>query len=230
MWFVLMIIGIYMCMPFIKPIVETDVKIKYYIILAFVFAFVVPEAVTLTNDFGSELLIKGVSAINKDVNKMYMHIVLGYVSYFVLGYYINKTDLSKRQRTIIYVLGMLGFMFTVVMDLIVALKTQIGCDNYYGYFNVNVLFEAIAVFTWFKYKKYNLHKLNSFIQKLSKYSFGAYLVHVLVIKQLDIRFGLNTLSFNSAYAVICIGVLVCMVSFAISAILNKIPVVKKYMV
>lgn len=230
MWFVLMIIGIYMCMPFIKPIVETDVKIKYYLILAFVFAFVIPEVTTLVKDFGNELIIKGGDAIKADVNAMNMHIVLGYVSYFVLGYYINKIDLSKRQRIIIYVLGIIGFTFTVVIDLIVALKTQVPCSHYYGNFTVNILFEAVAVFTWFKYKKYNWHRLNLFIQKLSKYSFGAYLVHVFVIRQLNGRFGLNTLSFNSVFAVICIGVLVFTVSYTISAILNKIPIVGKYMV
>lgn len=230
MWFILMIIGIYMCMPFIKPIVETDIKIKYYLILAFVFAYVVPEIITLMNDFGNDLIIKGSVAIDSNINNMNMHIVLGYTCYFVLGYYINRIDLNKRQRAIIYVLGILGFMFTVVMDLIVALKTQTYCHNYYGNFTVNILFEAIAVFIWFKYKKYNKYQLNLFIQKLSKYSFGAYLVHILVIEQLDIRFGLNTLSFNPAFAVICISVLVFIVSFAISATLNKIPIVKKYMV
>lgn len=230
MWFILMIIGIYMCIPFIKPIVETDAKIKYYLVLAFVFAFVVPEVTTLINDFGNGLIIKSAGAITGDVNKMNMHIVLGYASYFVLGYYINKTNLSKRQRILIYVLGILGFTFTVVMDLIVAIKTQVYCDHYYGYFSVNVLFEAIAVFTWFKYRKYNWDRLNSFIQKLAKYSFGAYLIHVLVIKLLKKHFGLNTLSLNAAFAVICIGILVFAISFFISAILNKIPVVKKYMV
>ena len=230
MWFILMIIGIYMCMPFIKPIVETDAKIKYYLILAFVFAFVVPEVITLINDFGNEWMIKWGSAINDDVDKMNMHLILGYTSYFVLGYYINKTDLGKRQRAVIYVLGIFGFMFTVLMDLIVALKTQMGCKNYYGNFTVNVLFESIAVFTLFKYKKYNRYRLNLFMQKLSKYSYGAYLAHVLVIERLNIWFGLNTLSFNSVFAIICIGALVFTISYTISAILNKVPVVKKYIV
>lgn len=230
MWFILMIIGIYMCMPFIKPIVENDVRIRYYLILAFVFAFIVPEVTTLVKDFGNETLIQVVGAINYSVNKMNMHIVLGYISYFVLGYYINKTDLIKRQRIMIYVLGILGFMFTVMMDLIVAFKTKEPCSNYYGNFTVNVLFEAIAVFTWFKYKNYNWHKLNSFMKKLSKYSFGAYLVHALIIERLNTCFGVNSLSFNPVFSIVCIGVLVFGLSFAISAILNKIPVVKKYMV
>ena len=129
MWFVLMIIGIYMCIPIIKPIVETNVKIKYYLLLSFVFAFVVPEVTVLTNDFGNELIVKFVNTINNDVNTMRM-----------------------------------------------------------------------------------------------------YFVHVFVLEQLYVRFGLNALSYNPVFAVIYIGVLVFVISFALSAILNRIPVVKKYVV
>lgn len=202
----------------------------YYLALAFVFGFLIPQSVTLTKDFGDALSIKVVETIYDNINNMKMHIVLGYVSYFILGYYLNKIDIHKRQRGIIYLLGIVGFVSTIFLNLIVALKTQTCCENYYGNFNVNILMESIAVFTWFKYTEFNRGKWNAFVQKLSKYSFGAYLIHVLIIKQLDIHLGLNTLSFNSVLAVICIGVVVFVISFSISAILNQIPIVKKYMV
>lgn len=230
MWFILMIIGLYMCMSFIKPIVNSDERIRYFLLLAFLFAFVVPEFVTLANDFGNEIVVKGMTVFESDVDSMNMHIVLGYVSYFVLGYYFNKIDLEKWQRIIVYILGVFGFAFTIIVDLIVALKTQIPCSNYYGYFTVNVLFEAMAVFTWCKYHTFNHNKLNMFIQKLSKYSFGAYLVHALVIEQLNIRMGLNTLSFNPTISVIIISAITFILAFGISAILNHIPVIKKYLV
>ena len=95
---------------------------------------------------------------------------------------------------------------------------------------MNVFFEALAVFTWFKYRKYNNDKMNRFISVLSKYSFGAYLVHVLIIEQLNTLAGINTLSFNSIFSVICIGVFVTVVSFVISALLNNVPVARNYMV
>lgn len=230
MWFVLMIVGIYMCIPFIKPIVEDDSKIRYFLLLAFFFAFIIPEFLTLLNDFGNGLVIKGANVISQHVNNMKMNIVLGYASYFILGYYINKITLNKRQRLMIYVMGAFGFVATIGLDLVVALRTQTFCDNYYGNFTVNVLLEALAVFTWFKYRKYNNKKINTFVQKLSKYSFGAYLVHALVIEQLNLRLGLNTLSFNSVFSVISIGIMVFIISFVVSALLHQIPIVKKYMV
>ena len=69
-----------------------------------------------------------------------------------------------------------------------------------------------------------------FIQKLSKYCFGAYLVHALVLERLNDQMGLNSLSFHPVFSIICITVIVFTISFAISAVLNCIPVIKKYMV
>lgn len=230
MWFIFMIIGIYMCIPFIKLIIQTNNGIKYYLLLSFIFAFVIPEIVTLTKDFGNELMINVVNIINDNVNNMRMNIVLGYVGYFILGYCLNKITLNKNQRIIIYILGLFGFAFTIGMDSLVALRTQIYCDNYYDYLTVNVLFESIAVFTWFKYGIFNKKRINKFVKRLSKYSFGAYLIHVLVIEQLSIRFGLSTLSFNPIISVIIVGVVVIIISFGLSGILNHIPIVKKYIV
>ena len=95
---------------------------------------------------------------------------------------------------------------------------------------MNVLFETLGVFTWFKYQDYKFEFLNEQISKLSKYSFGAYLVHVFVIEAVDVIFGINTLSFNPVGTVICIGIIVFVISFTISAVLNQIPVIKKYIV
>lgn len=230
MWFILMIIGLYICIPFIKPIAEDEKRTKYYLLLALIFAFVIPTLTALSKDFTGGLVAKGVSAINEDVNFMNMKMVLGYSGYFVLGYYLNKITLTKRQRTIIYVLGMIGFISTILLTSAVTIKTQQYCENYYGNFCINVLLESIAVFTFFKYKNFSAEKLHPIIMKLSKYSFGVYLVHALVIEQLDKWFGLNTLSFNPILSVICIVVIVSVISFSVSAILNQIPIIKKYLV
>ena len=230
MWFILMIVGIYMCIPFIKAIAESDFRVKYFLLLSFIFSFVFPEIITLTKDLGNELVVRASNALTSNLTNIGMQMVLGYSSYFILGYYLDKIELNRRQRLIIYALGFVGFTFTIVMDLIVALKTQNCCDNYYGYFNVNILFEAVAVFTLFKYRKYEKDKMNAIIQKMSKFSFGAYCVHVLIIEQLDKRLGLNTLSFNPILAVLSLGIIVFVVSFSLSVLLNRIPIVKKYIV
>ncbi len=59
MWFIFMIIGIYMCIPLIKPIVQNDGRCRYYLLLALFFAFFIPEIMTLLSDFGGRTDKKG---------------------------------------------------------------------------------------------------------------------------------------------------------------------------
>lgn len=229
MWFIPMIIGIYICIPFIKKIVSDKTILNYFLLLSFVFAFLIPYLVTLANDFAPEIIIRGIEALNGNVTNMNLYMVMGYVFYFILGYYLNNVRLSKKQRCYIYILGVIGFVLTIVLDLVVALKTQTCCKNYYGYFTINVMLESVAVFTIFKYVHFKDNKTYKFIVVLSKYSFGAYLVHALVIEALSF-IGLNTLSFNPIISVPTIGIIVFIVSFLVSAICNKIPILKKYIV
>lgn len=230
MWFLLMIATTYMCIPFIKPIVENGKRTRYYLLLAFLFAFAYPTVLKLAGDFAGERINRVASAINDDVNSMNRNLVLGYTAYFVLGYCLDKIMLSGKQRAVIYLLGIAGFVSTVVLSSAASLKAQACSTRYYDEFCVNVLLESVAVFTFFKYKTWNSEKLYPIVLKLSKYSFGAFLVHVLVLEQLDVRLGLNTLRFHPVLSVISIGMIVCLVSFSVSALLNRIPILKKFVV
>lgn len=233
MWFVLMIIGLYMCIPFIKKIVSEERTTKYFLVLSFVFAFFIPWSIRITNDFvayKSEIVTKIVGVVNSNVSSMSMNMVLGYTFYFVLGYYLDRKEIEKKYRGIIYIIGILGFAFTVVVDLVVALRTKQCCGNYYGYFNVNVLCEAVAIHTLFKYHDYRNERLNRFAVTLSKYGFGAYLIHAFFIEKLSSVLHFNTLSFNAIASVPVISAIVFLLAFCVSTIMNQIPIIKKYIV
>lgn len=64
---------------------------------------------------------------------------------------------------------------------------------------------------------------------LAKYSFGAYLVHLLV-RDAIAHAGLNTLSMNALIAVPLITLLTAAGSYAVSALLNRIPFADRYIV
>ena len=230
MWFLPMMIGIYMCIPIIKQIVRTKESTKYFLIVSFVFAFIIPQSVNVANDFIGGLVAFGINEINDIVIKnMKMNLVLGYAFYFILGYYLNNSELTKKQRTVVYCLGVFGFLSTILLNAAVAWKTDKPCQLYYGNFNVNVALEAIAVHTLFKYRNFDNEKLNVFVSKLSKYSFGVYLVHVFVIELLKV-IGLDTMRFLPIISVPVISVITIIVSFAISFVINKIPKISKWIV
>ena len=51
MWFIPMIIGLYMSVPILKEILKSKSTTKYFIVLSFIFAFVVPQITYMSKDF-----------------------------------------------------------------------------------------------------------------------------------------------------------------------------------
>ncbi|WP_314850264.1 acyltransferase family protein [uncultured Solobacterium sp.] len=233
MWFVLMIIGLYMCIPFMKKIVSDETVMKYFLKLSFIFAFLIPWVLKIVNDFvgsNNSMIQKMVTTIDSNLMNMGMSMVLGYTFYFILGYYLDRIEIKKDVRVMIYVAGILGFIFTVVADAGLSIKTQVANSNYYGNFEVNVLLEVIAVHTFFKYHTFQNEKMNQLVVVLSKFGFGAYLIHTFIIESMAAILHFDTLSMNAWISVPLISIIVFGVSMGVSAVLNHIPVIKKYCV
>ena len=233
MWFVLMIIGLYMCIPFMKKIISDETVMKYFLKLSFIFAFLIPWVLKIVNDFvgsNNSMIQKMVTTIDSNLMNMGMSMVLGYSFYLILGYYLDRIEIKKDVRVMIYVAGILGFIFTVVADAGLSIKTQVANSNYYGNFEVNVLLEVIAVHTLFKYHTFQNEKVNQFVVVLSKFGFGAYLIHTFIIESMAAILHFDTLSMNAWISVPLISIIVFGVSMGISAVLNHIPVIKKYCV
>ena len=222
MWFLLMIAGLYMIVPFVKKIAESGSLTKYFLALAFLFAFFLPESIEIISLFSKEYeKIAGTFA-----DHFHLKFVGGFTAYFLLGYFLNRSSLSRRAERLIYFAGIAGFAATVLMSLHASLF--IGRPSgFYNDHTVNVMFEAISVFVFFKAK---FNRPSRIIRALSQYSFGAYLVHVAVIGIIINKLGLNTLTFNPLLSIPVISVIVFVISFGISAVLNHIPVINKYIV
>ncbi len=226
MWFLFMIVGLYIIVPLVKPIVKSMELTKYFLLLSFVFTFVIPQTVKLVS-----LKYPSIASLaNGMLGKVYFHFTLGYVSLFVCGYYLNKVDLGKRMRAVIYVLSICGFLVTIVGTSMLSVSGQKANVMLYDYLTVNVMLEAVGIFVLMKdifERKAVGVRIEKVLGLLAKYSFGAYLVHILVLDELVRIFGLNTLSFYPAFSIPVISVIVIVISFVISAVLNHIPLLKK---
>ena len=229
MWFIPMIVGLYMCIPIIKKITESKTASCYFLILSVLFTFVLPQIKVLSCDFIGGLFYSGIKEVSGVISTMNMELVLGFSFYFILGYWLNNMELTKKQRQIIYILGVLGFLLTIILNSIMTWKTNAPYTTYYDSFSVNVMLEAIAVHTWFKYRSYACQRMNKVMSVLSKCCFGAYLVHVFVIAGFS-AIGLDTMTLFPAISVPVMGLLVTTVSIIISLIIHKIPVLNKWIV
>ena len=225
LWFLYMIAGLYMVVPFLNAIVSDRKTALYFVIGSFVFASFLPQLAAVAG-----FLSPGLSAeIKKLVSKLMLHLVLGYSGYFVLGYLLHYTPIHKKCETAIYVLGVLGLVVTVAATALLSRRTQAKTEAFFSYLTVNVFFTSAAVFVFAKnhlnrpVSSVNNQNLLAF---LSKCSFGVYLIHPFFLQFLT----QERFAFHPLLSVPIRAIIVFFISLLISGLLNKIPVVKDWLV
>lgn len=228
MWFLYMIAGLYMIVPFLRKIVESLELTKYFLGLSLMFSFVLPQIIDVVS-LKSEGIAKEVDGV---LTVMNLHFTMGYVFYFVYGYYLNNIVIQKKVKWIVYLLGICGFTVTVLASAVVSIVEREPIQIFYSNFTVNVMLESTMIFV-FAINNLNINssaRINETIRRLSKYSFGAYLVHPIVIDLLKDVIGFHTLSYNPLISVPVLGAIVAIISFAVSWMINCIPILNKYVV
>lgn len=231
MWFLLMIIGLYMMLPLLNEMVKNDTLVKYFLALAFIFASLLPTLKQFYESFGPYISDERVSivinALFKDVTVMNVCMVSGYIGYFVLGYFMDSMKISVKTEMVIYILSILGFVSTVLLTAYFSRRSGTADVGFYNNMRVNVLLETIGIFTFFKCRVSKINvKHRERLTFLSKCSFGCYLVHTLVLQSLDHYYGINTKALPAGISVIVLAVFVFVLSYLISIVLNRIPIVK----
>ena len=164
------------------------------------------------------------------IGNLNLHLVLGYVGYYVLGYYLKQNTLSRAAEFALYLLGALGAAVTVGGTALLSRQRGELVQVFYNYDSPNVALMSVAVFVLFRYVL-GVSEERSRRERLSKaaqVSFGIYLVHDLFLMLLR-RVGIDALSFAPALAVpvLAAGIFLC--SFAVAWVLSKIPLVGRYL-
>ena len=157
---------------------------------------------------------------------------IGYAVYCMLGYYIKNHNISIRTTK------------WITMAAVAAGAVEVVGKPFYpekiaslGYYDIGTIFTSAAVVLWirkiFEHPSDRIQKFlgrrQNIIYALSKWSFGAYLVHDFILQYfidsrsyLLVRYPLQMLAMDEVIVVIA--------SFAVSALLNQIPFVRKYFV
>ncbi len=224
MWFLFMITGLYIVTPLLRKITVSKNTTEYFLIIGAVFGI----GVSTFNSTPLANIAPGVT--NYVFNCIDLGALGGYVFFFVLGYYLYKFSLPKWANTVLIVSGFLGCVLSIVLTIVT--KNQSDAPYYYSHFFLPVTLECIAVFLVGKIfiSKINFsEKSEKIIFKLSKYSFGVYLVHDLVLTVIR-PFVTDYLGGLPVVAILVATAVTTIISFAISVVINKIPVLNKYVV
>ena len=225
-----MIIGLYLCIPIMKKLVENEKILRYYFLLSIIFTFLFSQIMNILGDYTGESTEIVRQAISNIIGNMNLKILMGFPFYFMLGYYLDKKELSQKAEKLIFIIGIIGFLLTILLNSLTSLYVGKQLATYLGNFNINVLAESVLVFVLFKKWKKSPGSLYPLVTKLSKYSFGAYLVHILILGALKNIFNIDSMTFPSFISIPLLLLIVGILSFLISFFINQIPFLKKYIV
>lgn len=226
MWFLFMIVGLYLIIPLLQKFVPDTALVRYFLLLGLVFTFLLPQLAALSSLVSRETG----SVLNTIITYSHLQLPLGFTVYFVGGYYLSNRAFTGHKELVIYSAGIAGFLFTVFASAGVSAAQGTATTLFYGHDTFNVLCMSAAIFV-FARQHFNFphmgDRARSVLRRLSKYSFGVYLVHPMVIELLQ-HFGIDTFSCNAFFSVPLLAVIVFAVSLAISAALNRLPFFKRF--
>lgn len=224
LWFLFTLVGLYLIVPFLRKICESKALMQYYLLMSFVFAWSMNLLKLVP------VLERGIIVLQEQMNLFFF---LGYSGYFVLGFYLSRYLVAKTARNLVYALGALSVCATIFGTSLRSLSAGVATEGLYSFLLPTTCLASAAVFLFFKENVSRIRfsrRAQSVVMLLSKGSFGMYLVHEFVNVLFKDILHFTTLTFHPILSVPVITVLVFAISFCISLVIHKIPVLTRYIV
>ncbi len=219
LWFVYMLVGVYFIIPIISPWLKQAPKKSIEL-------FLLIWAVTLFHHFVKFIYPQGWFGECHWNEFTSFYYFSGYIGYVVLGFYLRKhLQLSlRKQRVYGALLFSIGLLLTfVLMDYTMTTQTTVyAFEIPWRFCTPNIALMALGAFMFIKSFSFENSKLNRPIAKLSKWSYGVYLIHLLFLPQIFIHL-VSGLSLPTPLAILLNAILTFVVSNIIVALLSKLP-------
>ena len=226
LWFLYMILGLYLVTPILRAFCRGASRgdFHWFFLIAFLFASVIPTAFQLWPRADIMPVLK------LWYERLDIQLVMGYVGYYVAGWYLREYTLSRIAEALIYVFGIIGATITVWGTSVLSHSAGRLVETLFSFFSPNVVCFSIAIVVLFRYVL-GVSEERSRKQRLggvARISFGIYLVHDLFIQLLHIL-GITTLSFAPVASVPLLSALVFLCAFALAWLISHIPFVGRWL-
>jgi len=212
-WYIYMILFVYLFVPFAGRFFQ---GLKVRTLVVFVLAWLVLLIFTRTLPFNAY------SWSGDYVSKFFGYFL--HSGYLLLGYLLVRIDNPFQNRRIIPALIFTSTVLIVSVGTFWVSRSKLNLSMY-AYLSMTTVIQSMALFLWIK----DLNVKNKIVKKvqtlISDYSYGIYLVHMLVIGLL-FRAGIYWSFTVPIISLPLLVVGVTLISFAIIFILRKIPVIK----
>ena len=221
LWFIPMLIVLYAITPLVKELCSNKKNEQYFMLLA-----CIPVVFNFVSYFTN------IEPLDDLFNKAGFQFVSGYTVYYILGHYLNKYEVQKKHRILIYIFAVFSVVATVFVSYWHYDSGKVGETFLFEYLSPTVLIVSVAVFLLFKYNVSRIRfkeRSQNFIVKLSSLTFGIYLSHIVFLKV----FNRTPLTVENIHPLVSVPLLVVSI-FILGAIttwiISKIPILKKYII
>ncbi len=204
LWYLYMIIGLYLAIPFLRKILihSSTREMEVFLVLWL-----------LSMCFSNKSLYKVMP-------KFDLTFFSGYVGYLVLGYYLSVKNFDFKKSWLVF-----AFLY-LLMVVIGAVGTNIlnqGAKKldpfFYNYVFVTTAIAAGSLFLWVKEWTQHL-RVPAWIATIDKYSFGIYLSHIIPLNFLH---PLISKFFSTAWVIPLATISTIIVSIGITFLIRKLP-------
>lgn len=212
-WFFVVIIGIYLAIPVISLIPQESRRkaFLYIIIITFIFNQFLPDLLYHLN-------------LNYNYDLKFPLTYSGWIAFIFIGYYIDKYEIVKKHRVIIYVLGIIGFLTMVVPTIFISYHKNESCSWFDEYYDAPCVLYSASVFLFFKSKINNnqiVTKIMPFINFAAPTTLGIYVLHIAIRDFLRYFY---TYSYFGMNLVLTMSILT--ICFIVVKIVQKIPILR----
>lgn len=213
-WFFFPLFSIYLSMPLLSLLADNKRALAYGVGVSFVLQSVFPYALPILGiNWPGSIAVLALS---------------GNLLFTALGYLLSTTELTKKQRLMIYALGIIG---TVIRFTYTAANSEAIGDVdrlFFNYLAFPAVLQGAAIFTLFKSLDFSTlgEKGIRLLSAVSSSSFGVYLIHKPILDHFILsphwlNVPMTSVMLRTAGALVfyiaCVGMVL---------LLKKIPVVK----
>lgn len=219
-WYLFMFAGVYATIPFLKKI-ATDKKLTEYFLVLF-FAFQIMQC------YGQSLPGIG-NTVSSILDKTDFTFAIGFVGYFVLGYYLKAYDISQKTEYALYAVGVILVPLCCYVTTKQSIMNMEYTETFSKYLMPNIIIESAAIYTFFVKRvskiKFSERTIKIFT-KLTEYGFGVYLVHALIIELVELT-GWTAVTISPFVSVPLFTIVVYGASLLVTVLIRKIPFIGK---
>lgn len=221
LWYLPMLAGLYLIVPFLRRITEDKKLTQWYLILFFTFQFL--------NCYGVHLPKIGV-LLQPVLDNIGFHFALGYSGYFVMGYYLSQRSYSIAQEYMIYIAGLLCLLAGTAGNSAYALVSGVKTTMFTEPLTPNLIIASAAIFVFFKKRGGSVpfrEKTVLWISRLEPLTFGGYLIHALFVNIAIDFFPITGKTVSPVLAVLLQTILIAAASLGCAYVWQKLRCHKK---